>query len=654
MLMKNLRRSFIITLAFLQVGFFPHMGFAEGTSDDPSSTPDTSTSTPVDPASTQGPTSPTGADGQTFVYNPDTGLWENDFYTWNPVTKQTAPKPGTVDYSYNPATGKWDTTEWRYDAPSGKYVPNVIEKAVLPAGAPVSPDSPVQPSTGSSLTTGGPDSSINSTDTTNTNGQYDLFYNASISNKISGTATTGDATVNQNTLGGNAGTGDASDMATILNILQSVWDPSNGDIATFHADIDGDVTGDITINPSQIPGQLSSSDNKSNSNLVVNDSESTAINNDVDLSAKSGTARVTDNTTGGNATSGTANVVANVVNLLNSYIGSGRSFVGTININGDLDGDILLPPEMLDELLASNVPKATIDLSKIHNSNVAANLSDTTNIHNNVDASASSGNANVSNNSSAGSATTGNSSTMVTFLNLTGRQIIGSNALLVFVNVRGKWIGMIMDAPGATSAMLGGGIVSDETNENVDINSDSKTDINNNIKLNAQSGDADVSSNTTAGNAKTGNASASANIANVSNSKFSLTGWFGILFINVFGNWLGSFGINTSAGNKPVAPATAQTDVQVFGFTPKADGSFSLTSVPTNGNLGTAGDAGNTSSVVANAQVLGASTIKPAIASSPAGLNPVAKAYIILAFAGLFIMLGGKLVAFLKAKKSTI
>ena len=656
MLRKNLYRSLLITLALLQIAFFPHVSFAEGTNPISNTADKPAAASTTDAASTPaGPEKPTGADSSTFVYNKDTGLWENDYYTWNPVTKQTAPKAGTLDYSYNPETKKWDTTDWRYDAPSGKYIPNVTQSTTAPAGAVVPSDSPAAPHAlaAAKVATDGPDSPTKTNVTNNTNGAYDLFYNASISNKINSAAQTGDATVASNTLGGNAGTGNASDMATILNMLQSVWDPSNGKIATFNADINGDVNGDITLDPGQIPQNLGVNNKTDNTNLVVNESANAAINNDINLKATTGNAKVTGNTTGGDATTGTANAVANVVNLLNSYIGAGQSFVGTINVNGNLNGDILLPQDMLTQLLASNVPKATIDLSKVSNSNIIGQFNDNTNINNNVKAAAGSGNANVSNNSAAGGATTGNADTNVTILNLTGRQIVGSNALLVFVNVLGHWVGMIMDAPGATSAALGGGITNDTTNVNAAVKETSNTAINNNINLDSKSGNADVSGNSKAGAAKTGDATASANIANVSNSKLSLSGWFGVLFINVFGNWLGSFGINTSAGNQPPAPAAApaQADVKVFGFTPSSGGdSYSLTPVPTTGNLGTSGNASNTNAAAVNTQVLGASTTNPSVTQS-GGLNPIAKAYVALAFIGLIVMLGGKLFAFLKAKK---
>jgi hypothetical protein len=167
-------------------------------------------------------------------------------------------------------------------------------------------------------------------------------------------------------------------------------------------------------------------------------------------------------------------------------------------------------------------------------------------------------------------------------LNLTGHEVVGSNSLLVFVNVLGKWIGAIVDAPaGSTAAALGGGLTDNRSlGADTEINSTNNGQVNNNVLVNARSGDASVNHNTTAGNAVTGSASASANITNISNSSLSLGDWFGILFINVFGAWEGSFGIDTAAGTLP-PPATAQQPSTgspgdgapaVFHFLPHASG----------------------------------------------------------------------------------
>jgi hypothetical protein len=112
---------------------------------------------------------------------------------------------------------------------------------------------------------------------------------------------------------------------------------------------------------------------------------------------------------------------------------------------------------------------------------------------------------------------------------------------------------MIVDAPaGATAAMIGNGVKSDDVYApDVTLRSTSNHGITNTIDVTAGSGDATVANNTNGGNATTGNANAFVNIANVSNSSLSLTGWFGLLFINITGDWLGSFQIDTPYGNPP-------------------------------------------------------------------------------------------------------
>ncbi len=534
----------------------------------PTPTPDPTPTPTPDP--TPGPVAPTGSDYNTYHKNQDTGMWENDFYIWDPVTKKTYPK-NSQTYSYNPATGKWDTTEWLFDAPSGKYVPNVVTVAAPPAGAMLL-----------GVENTGPDSNVQGNNTNNFNGVFNGFYNASISNNLNSIAQTGDASVMFNTLGGNATTGNALALANVINMLQSNAGILQGNnLATFVANINGNVNGDITLNPSNIgPGSNIKADGTTNTDVTVNEQANGTITNNIDLAAKTGNATVSGNTTGGNATTGNADAVANVLNVINSIISAGQSFMGVININGSLNGDILLPPDMLNSLIASSGPTVEIDASTLANTSLNANMTNNQSIANNVNQNSTSGTAGVTHNTTGGSATTGSANNKINVLNLTGREVVGANALLVFVNVLGNWVGMIVDAPaGSTSAALGGNISQNNLkNTNATLNSTTNQAITNNLNLTANTGNANVEGNTTGGNATSGNASTSANIANVSGTNLNLTDWLGILFINVFGTWNGSFGVNTSAGD-PVAAVggkgggTEQPAPQVFKFVPSSGGS---------------------------------------------------------------------------------
>ena len=143
------------------------------------------------------------------------------------------------------------------------------------------------------------------------------------------------------------------------------------------------------------------------------------------------------------------------------------------------------------------------------------------------------------------------------------------------MNVLGEWVGMIVNAPaGATAAQLAGG-VSQSNQVQSDIQGTSKTNnlIDNTVNVNAVSGDASISRNTKAGNAASGDADAAVNLLNIASSQMSFADWLGILFINVFGTWNGSFGIDTSAGTPTPAASNRGNSVaaaaQVFRFEPQ-------------------------------------------------------------------------------------
>lgn len=531
---------------------------------------------------------PTGSDAGTFTYQcdgPYAGMWTNDYYAYDPATSSRIALY-TVTYTYNPATGMWDYNSWDYNANTGKYQLDTLSVSQPPAGAdtvggPSAVSAPTDSSSDSlkpsatSLTSPSPTaagSGLNTSGTVNTT--LNNNTGAVMSNYVIAGATSGDASVIGNTSAGSATTGSAQDIASVINMLQSSSNVLGGpNMITFTANINGDVNGDLLLDPTKLGTiQPANTTTSLDNNVTVNNSLGSSINNTINLDATSGDATVADNTKAGNATSGNADAVANIVNVLNSAITAGQSFVGVININGNLNGDILLPPNFIDTLLASNVPRYTVNTSTISNT---VNVTNTNNqaINNTVNTTAASGDATVADNTAAGNATSGLANTNLTVFNLTGSNVVASNDLLVFVNVLGKWYGMIFNAPaGTTAASLGGGITSNATiDNNATLNNTVNQSINNDINVGSQSGDATVAGNTAAGNAKTGNASSSVNLMNMISDNLSLHGWFGLLFINVFGTWNGSFGIDTAAGNPLTHSSAADgttTPSETFHFVP--------------------------------------------------------------------------------------
>ncbi len=375
---------------------------------------------------------------------------------------------------------------------------------------------------------------------------------ASVDNSLDSSAGTGNATVADNGIAGNATSGNALATATLLNVLQSATGLGGSSPATFTRDIYEDSVGDIIIDPSSF---ISGVQSATPANLSINTTANAAITNTINLAAGTGNATVADNGIAGNATSGNATAILNLINVINSFAATGQSFIGTVNIHGNLNGDILLPDSVLHDLM-SGESSATVPGSGSLVSQTSAG------IDNLVSMQAASGQATVDHNGEAGNATTGEAGTKLTILNLANKQVTGSKAILVIVNVLGQWVGFIVDAPaGATTATLGTADTSGSSLPAGDheLNISHNAQITNNIVLSAATGDASVIGNGRAGNATSGNATASANIVNVINSNLALSDWFGVVFINVFGSWTGSFGINTSAGELPdiAAPAVA-------------------------------------------------------------------------------------------------
>lgn len=486
-----------------------------------------------------------------------------------PMVAFATDKPG--GYTYDEETGRWNTSKWVFDKNSNAYVPASSVKKSSPAP----PESVTDENKTDEEASEGSDAAVDENAKAET--ETDITNDTDVKNDIDSESTTGDAKVSSNTKGGDAKSGQADVDALVINSVHSTVDGETSGVAFFTMDINGDVHGDITIGPAIGDAEVNKNVNLNSNTNVDND---TVLTNDVDLKAKSGDAIIEKNTEAGSATSGDANAVANVLNLINTVIAANKSFVGTINIHGNLNGDILVSPEFIPQLLESNKASAVeIDMP------LSLNLNNDQNIINNVNLSATSGDATVKDNTGAGSAKTGEAQTKLTVLNLTGHKVDAKNSLLVFVNVLGKWVGMIVDAPGATSAAIGSGVTNHDINVSDTTNVNNNSKIVNNLNLDAESGDASVTSNTKAGDATSGDATASANIANIDTSEFNLTGWFGIVFINVFGSWIGSFGVDTEAGTVVPLSGTAveagknnAPNLQ-FGFMPKVEDNAKLTSL---------------------------------------------------------------------------
>jgi hypothetical protein len=427
---------------------------------------------------------------------------------------------------------------------------------------------------------------------------FDLTNLVNVINALQSHANTGNVAAASNTQVGNAVTGAASVVANIINLLASAWSWSNGNLNFFMQNLLGNQTGDIMLNPTESAtsggGQLgsasinntgansnNSASNNTDSSLNVKAQSSGNIVNNVDLSAQSGNASANGNTSAGNVGSGNAMAEVNIINMINSFINSGSSFFGILNIFGNLNGDVLFPDGFLNGLLASGSggsSSAGISNTGPNSNNTAGvngssqtTVNNTVNngVTNNINTTAASGSAGANGNTSAGNVSTGSASTNQGLFNLDNTSIFGDNAVLVIVNVLGHWVGKIVTLPGGSSeaalltgnATVGGNAQVSGTgpgsnneanvsnNAVANINQNTTGSITNNVNVGAQSGNANANNNTKVGDVTTGNAQAGSSVANIFNSALNIKHWFGVLVINVFGDWVGDVGDNTPAGN---------------------------------------------------------------------------------------------------------
>jgi hypothetical protein len=463
---------------------------------------------------------------------------------------------------------------------------------------------------------------------------FDLTNLVNVINTLQSNATSGNVNAKSNTVVGPASTGAASVVANLINLLASAWSWSNGNLSFFMQNILAPQNGDLMLNPTQtttggggnlgvgINGTGSGSNNtvdaNNPNNLTVKAQNSGNIVNNVDVNALSGDANATKNTSVGNIASGSATAQINIINLINSFISSGSSFFGVLNILGSLNGDILFPTGFLNGLVPANsVPSSSSanlnntgagsnnQVGSNTSNSATANTNSSNGVNNNILTTAGSGSANLNANTSVGNVSTGSANTNQGLFNLNNSSIFGDNAVLVMVNVLGHWVGKIMSLPGTgqsqAALLTGNATVSPSTNATIsntgsnsnntvnnnnpttsNIDANSTGSITNNVKVNAQSGNVNANKNTKVGDVTTGDAKAGSSVANIFNTVLNVKHWFGVLVINVFGDWTGDVNHDSAAGGYSTAAGRDEgAALQGASSTPSA----SSTNLPTAGLL---------------------------------------------------------------------
>ena len=403
--------------------------------------------------------------------------------------------------------------------------------------------------------------------------------NADLDTGIIAIADSGHNSADKNTGNVEIRTGDVNVGLTVVNV-------ANTDITgvqTSEYDVYDDHSGDIVIGFNSTSNQTNNNQTAANTTTgadsvnqanVNNNTSLTLVNNnnatvasDLVIDAISGYNSADKNTGDVTIATGDANVVTNVVNLVNNTIQSGTEIlVATVNIFGNLVGDIILDPLALCDGCGSGSQTAsnsTTGANSENDSSVAQQRLNTVeqhneaNINNTVLVNANTGNNEVNQNTLGGTIETGQVNVQAEEVTVANNNLIASGEetwWIVIVNEAGKWVGKILGANeddhvvvvdtidlGAANNTTG----ADSSNQsnvnnssNTEIVQNNQANVNNNIVINANTGGNSAEQNTGNANISTGDINIYQNVVNYVNNNI-VGGKVVIAFVNVFGSWIG-------------------------------------------------------------------------------------------------------------------
>ncbi|HEY1074396.1 MAG TPA: hypothetical protein VGE59_01705 [Patescibacteria group bacterium] len=172
-----------------------------------------------------------------------------------------------------------------------------------------------------------------------------VVNNADISNDITVDATTGDNDISQNSKVGDITTGETNVTGNITNV-SNVGQPIVYLINVFGQwmgsllGLDGQQVIVNQMNDTTGPNSDNSNTSTQTSNTTLNATNTARANNTVQVHANTGENTITQNTEVGDITTGSVNVYANVVNILNSWSDHVGSFaLRIVNVWGNWNGN---------------------------------------------------------------------------------------------------------------------------------------------------------------------------------------------------------------------------------------------------------------------------------------------------------------------------
>jgi uncharacterized repeat protein (TIGR01451 family) len=224
---------------------------------------------------------------------------------------------------------------------------------------------------------------------------------------------------------------------------------------------------------------------------------------------------------------GNVNIYVGLVNTVNSNIINSKLSDILYNIF-NAQGDIDVPDEVMDN--PEGCGQGQCEDVDIENEG---------SIDNDVEIDASSGNNKVKSKNGDAIITTGDVNVVTNIFNVLNSNIIGSNWVNLIINIFGDWTGdLVLPGEQKMQDFVENPSSSCSTGcSGEDIDIDNEGGVENNVEVNANTGDNSASGDDST--IITGNANVETNVLNVVNNNIIHNNWF-FMAINNFGNWQGN------------------------------------------------------------------------------------------------------------------
>lgn len=239
-------------------------------------------------------------------------------------------------------------------------------------------------------------------------------------------------------------TGDAYAAANVINLANTNIVDSNYLLLTYnnYGDWDGDLvfpSADSLIEAFSMGGQSTPA-------LAVDNTNTTDVNNNADLTAGTGDNTANGGGAGGTISTGDANSSTNILNELNSNLVGGTSFSILIKVHGEWAGDLMGAPEGMEWRETEDGIEIYYDpesggggTGSYDSLNITSNNSAT--INNNIEVIALTGENQIRGAGGSTSITTGDANAAANIINVANTNVIGKNWLMAVVNIFGDWNG---------------------------------------------------------------------------------------------------------------------------------------------------------------------------------------------------------------------